>query len=107
MLVEFGETRRVRDEIAEAALEGRGLHGDDRIAVERHVSLVAVALGIGLQFVQELGHVGRLGLLAGVGLRPKLPHVAAPPDEPAQGRRERLGEGRRGETRSNRGCSIT
>ena len=50
----------------EAAHEGGRPHGDHRMAVERHRHLVAIALGAGLELVQERGHVGRQRGLAGV-----------------------------------------
>src|SRR5262245_59315184 len=43
------EARRVRDEVANAALERGRTHGDDRVAVEYDAGLVAVPLGVGLE----------------------------------------------------------
>ena len=75
----LGKARRIRHQVGDAALERRGLHRDDRIAVEGHVGAVAVALGVGLQLVEEVGHVGRRRLLAGVAAREReigLEHAA-------------------------------
>ncbi len=67
--IDVREARRVRHEIGEAALERRRPHRDDRMAVERDAGRVAVALGVGLQLVEERRHVGRRRLLAGVAAR--------------------------------------
>ena len=64
-----GEARRVRDEVGEAALERGRPHGDDRLAVEHHGRLVAVALGVAAQLLEEFGHVGRRRRLAGIAAR--------------------------------------
>ena len=61
--------RRIRDQIAEAALERRRPHRHDRMAVERDAGAMAVALGVGLELVEEGGHVGRRRLLAGIAAR--------------------------------------
>ncbi len=71
--------RGVRDEVGEAALERGRLHRHDRLAVEHHRRLVAVALGVGLQLFEEQRHVGRRRLLAGVAARERqigLQHAA-------------------------------
>src|SRR5437764_614040 len=48
----------VGDEVAEAALEGRRPHRDDRMAVEGDARLVAMALGVHPQLIEEGRHVG-------------------------------------------------
>ena len=63
------KARGVRHEIGEAALERRRPHGDDRMAVELDIGGVAVALGVGLELVEEGRHVGRRRLLAGIAAR--------------------------------------
>src|SRR5262249_40302242 len=50
--------RGVRHEVAKAALERSGPHGNDRMAAEVHTRLVTVALGVGLEFFEEGPHVG-------------------------------------------------
>ncbi len=64
-----GVTRRIGDEIGETTLERRRPHGHDRPAVEADARLVAVALGVGLELIQERGHVGWRRLLAGIATR--------------------------------------
>ena len=61
--------RGVGNQIGEAALERRRSHGDDRMAVEIHARLVAVALGVGLELVEERAHVGRRRLLTRIPAR--------------------------------------
>src|SRR6516162_8218045 len=64
-----GVTGRVRDQVAEAALEGSGAYPDDRRAVEDDAGAVAVALDVALELLQEGRHVGGGRLLAGVAAR--------------------------------------
>ncbi len=61
--------RGVRNQVGEAALERGRPHGDDRLAMECDGGLVAVALGLAAQLLEQRRHVGRRRLLAGIAAR--------------------------------------
>src|SRR5215470_4649824 len=53
------KARGVGNEIGEAALERGWPHGDDRLAVEGDAGLVAVAVGLAAQLLEQRPHVSR------------------------------------------------
>src|SRR5262249_62275350 len=61
--------RGVGDEVAQAALECGWPHRDDRMPMKVHTRLVAVALGVRLELLQECAHVGWRRLLAPIPAR--------------------------------------
>ena len=63
------ESRGIRHQIGEAALEGGRPDRDDRMTVKDDVGTMPVTLGIGPELVQEGGHVSGRRLLAGISTR--------------------------------------
>src|SRR2546428_2503834 len=56
----------VGNEVGQTPFEGMGPHRGHRITMELDLRPAPVALGVGLQFIEECRHVGRLGTLAGI-----------------------------------------